>query len=413
MRNGASRLSAELGDAKVLLRIARINRQKDKMVEHITGKVAKPLLWHLWEANDKMASEINHMAQTKNHFEYPSMVALHPDFAEPVGLEFSRHKSWSEVDGRIAASEWTPVSAEIPPTAAAGGNTESVQSVATRAMQESFEFPDDDNDYTEMGAIALSIGDEAAESKDSHLTSRADNFLHGATSWNRALGSRASGRTLASMKVNAPMNEFQRSVFQRILAAVIAPGTSLSIQQMTNAVCEQWNREHMRLIGNGTHIGLGGLLEKGTASSYLALMNNAMFAITSDGPGAGIARHFADDGLNVQQPLLPAQAAPIQYPVFPATLIPVAVSTRAAPATTTVAAQKVKTANVKERSKMGRPKRNPGSLKPFSELSMEAAKNLTWKDLGVYTNYLVGKMPRKREDCLKIVLKKIRERDEK
>jgi len=45
------------------------------------------------------------MNATKNAFQYPSELANHADFDEPVGLDFSRQKNWSEIEGRIAASD--------------------------------------------------------------------------------------------------------------------------------------------------------------------------------------------------------------------------------------------------------------------------------------------------------------------
>jgi len=50
VRNGASHLAAELGDARVGLRVQRNNYMKDHLVKNITGIEPKPLLWYLHEA---------------------------------------------------------------------------------------------------------------------------------------------------------------------------------------------------------------------------------------------------------------------------------------------------------------------------------------------------------------------------
>jgi len=101
----ATHLSPELADAKVLLRVVRINRQKDTAVQHITGIPPKPLLWFIPEALDQQAVEIAHLKRSSMPVVHPSSIVSD----EPIGLEFARSKCWSTIDGRIAVSEHGPL----------------------------------------------------------------------------------------------------------------------------------------------------------------------------------------------------------------------------------------------------------------------------------------------------------------
>jgi len=92
-------------------------------------------------------------------------------------------------------------------------NTESHAAAAAPAAvtQESLEFPEGDdsgNLDSEMDAIAMSIGDAAADLNITQVAQGPDIFSHGATTWNRPIGPRMSGRTLASMRVGPPLNTY-------------------------------------------------------------------------------------------------------------------------------------------------------------------------------------------------------------
>jgi len=189
------------------------------------------------------------------------------------------------------------------------------------------------------------------------------------------------------------------------LGKVIDEGGNISAKQLAKKVCALWNREHLELLGRGASKGLGGILEYNTAFSYLTEMNNAAFAITGNAPRGMSGHHQPTASVDNVQTLLPLQSplpALKNDSVMPPPLLqwdPAAPANRAALASQAArakAATKVVPAKSPTKVKKGRPKKNPNGLKPFELLTLEEADNLTRRELQVYTNYLVGKVPCKK-----------------
>jgi hypothetical protein len=89
----ATRLTAELGFKRVLIRGCLLNNDKDGAIEHLTGVKAKRLFWFLHEKIEKRAT-------TCDHLESPT--TLYPPeldgYKEPNGLEYARQNNLPNID---------------------------------------------------------------------------------------------------------------------------------------------------------------------------------------------------------------------------------------------------------------------------------------------------------------------------
>jgi hypothetical protein len=396
-----------------------MNLNKDIVVQHITGKKPKPLLWRLREASDRRSAEIKHLNQNKNSFQYPSSIDDDQHFPEPIGLEFARHKNWSETDARVQASNWTLASTESAPSAvaAAAASAASIApaasaspitgispaamtpptTVAEANVQESHDFPMNNDNYSlpsEIVDMAVAIGDTAAAESNAiaapeRLNQPSNNYYHGSTRWNRPIGPRA-GRTFADMRVPVPLNPFQQSRFISFVTTVTSQRDKLTQNEMATRVCKLWNDEHLRLIGQANEHGLGGILENSTAKDYLNVMNNSAYALKP---------------MQQQPPPILPQPSIIQQPMFPQHL------SRSSFASETVLPAKhaleIEDKAVRGR---GRPRKEHTKLKPLNEVTVEYAESLGHRELYQYTMELVGRKPRQKSDCLKIVLDHIKKK---
>jgi hypothetical protein len=88
-----TRLTAELGYKKVLIRGCRLNNDKDRAFEHLTGLKAKKPFWCLHEKIEKRATICEHME---------SPTTMHPPeldgYKEPIGLEHARQNNLPDID---------------------------------------------------------------------------------------------------------------------------------------------------------------------------------------------------------------------------------------------------------------------------------------------------------------------------
>ena len=395
-RNNATRLSAELADARILLRIARINRQKDAAVEHITGIAPKPLLWYIQEALDKMAAEIAHLEPSARPFKYPSLLADEPGQSEPIGLEFSRTKCWNEIDGRIAASnyEWNVLqgseasspaietgsqgeqaagSVLSPGSVSSPGNVSSPDSAPPPSNESAGEATEPLDLCPEIAAAAIEIADDFAAQNNppppEPQGSQRDDLAHGATTWNRPLGPRA-GRTHADMRASVPLNSFQVSRFGCIAQQAAESGTRKTTNQLAKHICNIWNAEHTELLAHRKAPGLGGYLEISVAEAQLKGMANAAFALeTPAHPTAQVT------------PILPIPLEQ-QGEQKPPARLP---------------------------GKGGRPQKRKRVLRPVEDLDCDYLETLTARELHHYTQILEGKKPKQKSDALELVKKHLKE----
>ena len=81
--NKATRLTPRLSEAKILLRVTRLNRDKDERLEYVTGVKARSVFWYLDEEMEQRVATCDHTS-IKPASNYPQSF---DDYDEPIGFE--------------------------------------------------------------------------------------------------------------------------------------------------------------------------------------------------------------------------------------------------------------------------------------------------------------------------------------
>ena len=234
--NNATRLSAELSDAKILLRITRLNLDKDRRLEHITGEKARSPHWYRHEEIEKRQQCDHVLSPSTSPIVYPT--ELEHGYDEPIGIEFARHKNWESVDRALHFA----VSGGTNPTA--------------------------------CPPIQAAIISALAKNKE-------HGFSAGNTTWNRKEGGTAR-RPLQKFAVKERLTSVQESVFVEIVLNVhrYHDATANTIASFAQKVVELWNREHYNRMMRGEP-GLGGVLPDEIARSRIVAMSDIAVASTA------------------------------------------------------------------------------------------------------------------------------------
>jgi hypothetical protein len=217
----------EVSDAKVLIRCNRLNGDKDKTLEHITGKKAKPLNWYAMEATDRMLTGILDAAPFAREFEYPPQDVN----VEPLGMSFLRYANWNVVERNLYCQVVSPEEAQ------------EVVQTSCHPMPDPPSNAGDDRSAALETTTPTSVG-----------------FSSGATVWNRKEG----GMTLAPphrQVLKEPLTAWQVETFVSLLVQLqrTLPQSVQSIVAYTDKIVGAWNDMHTRsLVQTGT--GLGGLM---------------------------------------------------------------------------------------------------------------------------------------------------------
>ena len=270
----AARMRLVLSDSRVLCRIARLNRDKDAAIEHITGKAAKPKFWWLTEALDKDIDEIPHLDSTRREFEYPPEDI--PE--EPIGKAFLHCNNWDTVDRKLYCSNDIDVSRQSEPRVADPprpyNNLDSLLSVPAQQ---------------ETNHIVPPVANSASDQQE---TNAAVGYSSGATTWNR----REGGMTRVSphrQAVREPLTTWQVDVLAQIVARLqqTMPLSVQSITAFTHNIAQTWNELHVTNLVHGRR-GLGGNLPLELARARVERLANDATRDLLDRSDAGRTNFF-------------------------------------------------------------------------------------------------------------------------
>lgn len=370
--NKATRLSPRLSDAKLLLRITRLNRDKDERFESVTGVKAKSPFWYLDEAMEQRASQCEYTS-IKVSSEYPASI---DGYDEPVGIEFSRQKDWSSIDQYLFFHELV------------------------------------DHDMMD-----LHRGDRGAAQGTLQSTA---GFSAGNTVWNRKEGGQARtplNKFVVKEKLTAVQEQHLADIcvnIQRNHSSKI--NTLNSYAKMVKSI---WDQHHYSQLTKGLP-GMGGVMPLDLAKSRIKQMTDT--AVASRAGPSSFESMFVLGAM--QDPLQP-YVVPVQtggmammptsdvgglsrpvVPVLPASGQLLSPQIFQLPPTSTYTAQPILG------KKRGRPKKEVHSPEPLEQLSLERAHALSHRQLRHYTKQINGTSPRDKAKALRVVVNYIRERQE-
>ena len=265
--NKATRLSPRLSEAKILLRVTRLNRDKDERLEYVTGVKARSVFWYLDEEMEQRVATCEHTS-IKLASNYPPSF---DDYDEPIGFEFARYKNWPSIDRYLH-------------------------------FHEAPQFDDTVHVGTDFAA-----GATTAREWDDRLVSTAG-FSAGATTWNR----KESGRTrtpLNKLVVKERLTDIQELHLIDICVNIQQNHASAinTLDSFGKMVKTLWDQHHFGQLARGLR-GLGGVLPLEIAKSRIKEMTDTAVA-SREGPTTfqsmftlNQTNHMIHDGL-ITQPL--------------------------------------------------------------------------------------------------------------
>jgi hypothetical protein len=348
-----SRQRPELSDAKVLLRVSRLNRDKDESLAHVTGDHAKPPFWYVLEAIDESASTTAFLKSTTRGFPYPQKEV--PD--EPIGLEFMRYTHWDIVEQNLYCQE---------------------ASLSPQARDDSCLLPSEDSNASLF------------------LDPQPSGLSSGASTWNRKEGPPSTRTAPHRQYLREPLTPLQEELFVQILVKLqqTVPLSIRSVSAFTNNLVREWNEIQMRsLIMTGS--GYGGLMPLDIAKSRIQkLADNASCDHLSPPTQQNISL-FLPPMIIAKSPGLVGNSSsmPQQLPILPRTtnVVPLPPNTDS------------------QRKKAAKPEANEAPLKPLRELteddfeSTDRKIRLTRSKLRQYASLYGLRIPRDLVELKKIV----------
>lgn len=285
----ASRILAETGDRRAWLRVTRLNRDKDKSLEHITNKRALEPFWFLEEAIDSLTNQVAWLSPCGT--KYPPL--LH-EYKEPQGLEFARTKNDFITESihhhlaNLQAVERTIETQEID----AQNNTQSLpESIPTQPLN----IEGNPNSKTTF------------------------HFSAGATTWGRREGGR--GKTaLPNLVVSEPLTSVQEGHLLNFVDSVMKNYSGVSTDnQLAEKVRLVWNSAHLSSMNLGG-TGLGGFMTMDIATDRIEKFKQTMLQHRGGPPTYQPMSFFP--GVATTAVITPApQMAPYQL-IVPKPMIP-------------------------------------------------------------------------------------------
>jgi hypothetical protein len=233
--NNATRLSSRLSDSKILLRIVRLDRDKDVKFQHVTGEEPKEKFWFLHEEIDKR-QRVMHMSNTSSTAtKYPKELN---GYDEPIGIEFARYRHWESID---------------------------------RAL------------HFENAKISQAVSVPPIPSPFASLPVVSQGFSAGNTTWNRKEGNKTRSPP-HKFSVREPLTSVQEAVLAEIVSNIqryYASSTN-TITSFAEKVVQIWNHDHFGRLGR-REVGLGGVLPIDISRRRAIAMSNSAVA-SRDGP---------------------------------------------------------------------------------------------------------------------------------
>jgi hypothetical protein len=291
-----SRISSDLGDKRVALRVFHINYEKDKDLEPLLGRKPLTLQYYLFEALEEYARSIPHLACRVSSIFPPSQ-----QLYEPLGLEFMRYSKWQTVDDNMykqmglmppkdtndqAYDAMESVTEEASVMLAAPSPTtdespENVDSQAESLTHASFLETQEMSSSTSGIQISPSTG-ESTKSQSLidtiHPTEKIPGYSPGNTVWNRKEG-RVSLTVPHKQNVYEPLTDFQASEFSKIFNTVVQTKGVHTYAAIAKEMIQVWNKKHFDMLFGSKHsAGLGGVLTPGLVEKRLMIAHDAVEA---------------------------------------------------------------------------------------------------------------------------------------
>lgn len=378
-RNKATKLSARLSDAKILLRVTRLNHDKDKKLEYVTGIKAKSTFWYLDEAMEQRIASCGHTSIKVN----PNYPPVCDDYDEPIGVEFARQRDWTNIDQFLYHHE-------VP----------------------HFDHMLDEADFCRAAL-------EPARRNAAALTSTSSaGFSAGNTVWNRKEGGKA--RTpLNKFVVKEKLTDIQEQHLADICVNIQQKHSSSinTLDSYAKMVKVIWDQHHFRELTRGMG-GMGGVLPLEIAKSRIKNMTDTAVA-SRQGPTTFESMFVLSETHGIVQntfvtpplPVLPNRVHSV--PVHPSQLAQQ--STTVAAVLPTILPQwdrnqharvgvAASTLPPSSNRKRGRPKKGLVRLVPLEELTMAGALALSHVSLKHYTRLINNSAPGDKTKALAIVM---------
>jgi hypothetical protein len=354
----ATRLTADLGFKRVLIRSTRLNNDKDRAFEHLTGVKAKKPFWFLHE-------KIENRATTCEYIESPTTV-YPPEldgYKEPIGLEYARQKNLPNINQLLYYY----------------GSNKTIAQPSAAAL------------VPHQPSAAESIFEPNTARKKQTKTARSNKRISGsggASVWNRKEGN-LSRSTLNKMKVLEPLSPIQETHLAHICEYLqrVHSTTIHTIAQYAARMVEFWNAEHFRLLARG-EAGLGGVLTSDIATTRVKRMGDL-----------AVASRLGPSSFQAIFPIGPPTAHPYILPAH--SDVPMQAPTQGPIAATTYAS----------RSSGGRPKKAQRKAAPLYALTLKEVDGLSNKEVRNYAFQIDKEKPKSFDVCLDKVRKHIRDRN--
>jgi hypothetical protein len=372
----ATRLLPETSHQKIVLRVTRLNSDKDVAVEHLTGVKPKKPMWFVHEAMDQRASTCEYLQSSSatyppklKSFKYPG------GYSEPTGLGYSRMQNWQQIDRQLYYH----------------GADKSISRVVTLAQPLQQEEVRREIPTNDVGT-------------PSHFSS-------GASTWNRHEGGLA--RTPPNkLLVVEPLTSIQETILAEICSKLQDTHSNKlqSIPSFVAAVRHMWDTEHFQRLARNES-GLGGVLPTAIATSRINTMCNMAIA-SRHGPETYTPLFLGTPSLGplyfyppMTQRRLPEQ--PEQQGRFNL-IVPIAPRPMSPQA---IANQQALLASTATKTKRGRPPKVSQKPTPLYSLTIKEANNVTTRQMREYVYQINGARPANSEQNKETVLAFIQERN--